>query len=125
MSYRDCFHCRHWDTCTDRKAGCKAARDCQKYDAVIVLSLIPGLADSYNTLLDRSTANGILRVTHEIDLSFKMVDGAIQFLGAWELGCSGDWEYNEHEAADFEDDHPGLLKEVEQAIKAGNVRYTT
>ena len=81
--------------------------------------------DCYHVFLDQSKSMGILNFTHEIDLYFALAEEGIIFYGGWEMNCGGDWRWEENERDLFEEDHPGLLKEIETMIKEDRVRFCT
>lgn len=74
--------------------------------------------DGYMYDVDMSRSHGILHITNELSIMFSMKNKELVFNGAWELGCGGDWSYKAEERKEFEHDHPGLLKTIEEKMNA-------
>lgn len=74
--------------------------------------------DGYMYDVDLSRSYGILHITNELSIMFSMKNKKLVFNGAWELGCGGDWSYKAEERKEFEHDHPGLLKTIEEKMNA-------
>lgn len=68
-----------------------------------------------DVLVRQDRRAGILNFTHEISLSFEFGDdNSIVFISCWEIGPGGDWTIDT--AEEFEQEHPGLLKDIQDAI---------
>ena len=69
-----------------------------------------------NVYADKSQANGILRFTHEINVTFVLEDDEWKFDSAWHCGVS-DMEWKADELDSFEQTFPGLYEEMVQGLK--------
>ena len=63
-----------------------------------------------NVLVDKSSSNGILKFSHEIDITF-VKEGIWKFFSAWHCGVS-EMFWTATEEDDFNDLFPGVLKEI-------------
>lgn len=70
----------------------------------------------YSYDVDLSRSHGILHVTNEVTVYFKMKNNRLVFAGADENGCGGDWYYNSRQRKGFELDHKGLLTFIEEKM---------
>lgn len=71
-----------------------------------------------NVYVDKTYTNGVLRCSHEINVTFLLEDGEWKFNGAWHIGVEdSEWKADEQES--FEQTFPGLLEEM----KKGMVKY--
>lgn len=71
---------------------------------------------------------GILKSTHEMQLYLDIdEDNNIIFLGAWELAYGDSWNYKQEELKEFEEDHKGLLADIQEKFdkKLVSFRYIT
>lgn len=68
-----------------------------------------------NVYVDKSTSNGIIRFSHEIDIVFVKVNDEWKFDGAWHCGVS-EMEWDKSEEDSFEQTFPGLLSEIKKEI---------
>lgn len=75
-----------------------------------------------NVFIDKTQTNGILRFTHEINVTFVLDNEQWMFDGAWHIGVSDmEWKANEEES--FEQTFPGLLTEMKNGLKKGGDIY--
>ena len=67
---------------------------------------------------------GVLKSTHEMQIYLDISeDNKIIFLGAWELGCGSSWSYAQEEIEEFENDHKGLLADIQEKLDNGHVSF--
>lgn len=69
--------------------------------------------------VDLSRSHGILHITNELTVYFKMQRKRLIFSGADELGCGGWWSYSHNERRRFEEDHKGLLEYIQDKMNNG------
>lgn len=69
-----------------------------------------------NVYVDKSQTNGILRFSHEINVTFVLEDDEWKFDSAWHCGVS-DMEWKADELDSFEQTFPGLYEEMVQGLK--------
>ena len=65
---------------------------------------------------DKSSANGLLRFTHEITVWFVKENDEWKYNGAWHIGVS-EVSYDKDDPTLFEIDNPGLLKEIMKGLE--------
>ena len=68
-----------------------------------------------NVFIDKTQMHGIIRCTHEINVTFVLDDGQWKFDGAWHIGIS-DLEWRADEQESFEQTFPNLLEEMLEGI---------
>lgn len=68
-----------------------------------------------NVYVDNTYTNGVLRCSHEIDVTFVAEDGEWKFNGAWHIGVE-DSEWNANEEDSFEQTFPGLLTDMRKGL---------
>ena len=124
MSY--CWNCRNFSICTNRGFAWNSGKDCKERDEVLVITKAfdsNGNQVGHSVVLDKSTQYGMLRCSQEMDVSFSIDNGKLDFLGCWEIRCGEACVWEKEEESVFTEFYPGLLKEVENAINNGNVRF--
>lgn len=71
-----------------------------------------------SVLVDKSSSNGILKFSHEIDITF-VKEGIWKFFSAWHCGVS-EMFWTAAEEDDFNDLFPGVLKEIKDYLQDKN-----
>lgn len=69
-----------------------------------------------NVFVDKTSSHGILRCSHEINVTFILKNNKWVFDSAWHIGVS-DMEWDSSEEDSFEDTFPGLLEEMKKGLK--------
>lgn len=79
----------------------------------------------YSINLSSDHHMGILNGSHEMTLTIIVnrvnTTPRVFFVDAWELGCGEDWSYETEE--EFKQDHPGLLRDIEEAVSDGRAKF--
>lgn len=68
---------------------------------------------------------GILQSTHEMVLIITIDNKTenVRLESAWEIAYGSSWSYNETEQKEFEDDHKGLLNDIQSKLKDGRIEF--
>ena len=95
----------------------------ESYEMCYVRRLKESGNEVYRLWLDASNHYlGVIRFAHAMNLQIQTdEENRVSLLKAWEENCSASWSYSEEDAERFEDDHPGLLKSIEESIRLGKV----
>lgn len=68
-----------------------------------------------NVYVDKTYTNGVLRCSHEINVTFLLEDGEWKFIEAWHIGVEdSEWKADKQES--FEQTFPGLLEEMKKGM---------
>lgn len=73
--------------------------------------------DYCNVYVDKSSSNGLLRFSHEINIEFVKLNNEWKFNSAWHCGVS-EMEWDSTEEDSFEQTFPDLLTEIRKNIAA-------